>query len=86
MSPGKREANAEEDAVANFREYLRIPSVQPDVNYGVLCRRLDVVISVDLLLRANCECNLKGVFISTSYSGKKEVTRSPSRVVRCNVC
>jgi len=23
----------EEDAVANFREYLRIPSVQPDVNY-----------------------------------------------------
>jgi hypothetical protein len=47
MSPGKREGNAEEDAVGNFREYLRIPSVQPDVNYGMLYRRLDVMISVD---------------------------------------
>lgn len=24
-------------AVVNFREYLQIPSVQPDVNYGKLC-------------------------------------------------
>jgi hypothetical protein len=70
MSPGKREGNAEEDAVANFREYLRIPSVQPDVNYGMLYRKLDVMISVDLLLKANCECNLKGVFICTSYFGE----------------
>jgi hypothetical protein len=52
MSPGNREGNLEEDAVANFREYLRIPSVQPDVNYGMLYRRLDVMISVDLLLSA----------------------------------
>jgi hypothetical protein len=44
MSPGKREGNAEEDAVSNFREYLRIPSVQPDVNYGMLCKRVDVII------------------------------------------
>jgi hypothetical protein len=44
MSPGKREGSAEEDAVANFREYLRIPSVQPDVNYGMTCRRVDVLI------------------------------------------
>ena len=70
MSPGKREGNAEEDAVANFREYLRIPSVQPDVNYGMLYRRLDVMISVDLLLRANCECNLKGVFVHLNFGGK----------------
>ncbi|KDR16327.1 aminoacylase-1 [Zootermopsis nevadensis] len=33
MSPGKKEAGVEDEAVANFREYLRIPSVQPDVNY-----------------------------------------------------
>jgi hypothetical protein len=34
MSPEKnREAECE--AVTNFREYLRIPSVQPDVNYGM---------------------------------------------------
>jgi hypothetical protein len=84
MSPGKREENAEEDAVANFREYLRIPTVQPDVNYGMLYRRLDVMIVVDILLRANCECNWKGLFICTSYFGEKEVTRSPSRVVRGN--
>lgn len=44
MLPGKREGGAEEDAVANFREYLRIPSVQPDVNYGMLYRRVDVII------------------------------------------
>lgn len=27
-------AELDETAVENFREYLRIPSVQPDVNYG----------------------------------------------------
>jgi hypothetical protein len=75
MSPGK-----EESAVANFREYLRIPSVQPDVNYGMSYRRLDVMISVDSLLRGNCDCYLKGVFICTSCFGE-EVTRSPFRAV-----
>jgi hypothetical protein len=35
MSPGKKEAGVEDEAVVNFREYLRIPSVQPDVNYGM---------------------------------------------------
>jgi hypothetical protein len=40
MSPWKTEGSAEEGAVANFREYLRIPSVQPDVNYGMLYRRM----------------------------------------------
>jgi hypothetical protein len=44
MSPGKREGSVEEAAVATFREYLRIPSVQPDVNYGMLHRRVDVII------------------------------------------
>ena len=44
MSSGKREGSAEEDAVANFREYLRIPSVQPDVNYGMIYRRVAVII------------------------------------------
>jgi hypothetical protein len=44
MAPGKKEGSAEEDAVANFREYLRIPSVQPDANYGMLYRRVDVII------------------------------------------
>jgi len=44
MSSVKREGSAEEDAVANFREYLRIPSVQPDVNYGTLCKRVDEII------------------------------------------
>jgi hypothetical protein len=44
MSPGRREESAEDDAVANFREYLRIPSVQPDVNYGMICWRVDVII------------------------------------------
>ena len=44
MSRGKREGSAEEDAVANFREYLRIPSVHPNVNYGMLYRRIDVII------------------------------------------
>jgi len=43
MAPGKKEGSAEEDAVANFREYLRIPSVQPDVNYGMLYGRVDVI-------------------------------------------
>lgn len=33
MSPGKKEGCVEHEAVTNFREYLRIPSVQPDVNY-----------------------------------------------------
>jgi len=36
MSPGTREGSAEEDAVTNFREYLRITSVHPDVNYGMI--------------------------------------------------
>ena len=44
MSPGKREGSAEEDAVTNFRKYLRIPSVQPDVNYGMIHQRVDVII------------------------------------------
>jgi len=44
MSPGKKEGSNEEDAVANFREYLRIPSVQPNVNYGMLYSRVDVII------------------------------------------
>ena len=44
MSRGKREGSAEEDAVAKFREYLRIPSVLPNVNYGMLYRRIDVII------------------------------------------
>jgi len=44
MSLGKRQGSAEEDAVANFREYLRIPSVHPNVNYGMLYRRIDVII------------------------------------------
>jgi len=44
MSPGKREGSAEEDAVANFREYLRIPSVHPNVNYGMIYRRVHVII------------------------------------------
>ena len=35
MSPGKKDLGEENEAVANFREYLRIPSVQPDVNYGM---------------------------------------------------
>ena len=43
MSLVKREGSAEEDAVANFREYLRIPSVQPDVNYGMICKGVDVI-------------------------------------------
>ncbi|GLH01980.1 Aminoacylase-1 [Gryllus bimaculatus] len=33
MSSGKKEAGVENEAVRNFREYLRIPSVQPDINY-----------------------------------------------------
>lgn len=33
MSSGKKEVCAENEAVRNFREYLRIPSVQPDINY-----------------------------------------------------
>jgi hypothetical protein len=86
MSPGKREGSAEEDAVANFREYLRIPSVQPDVKYGMLSRRLEVMISVDLLLKTKCERNLKGIFTCTCCFGEKEMTRSPSRVVRSNEC
>jgi hypothetical protein len=36
MSGRKKDAGVEDEAVANFREYLRIPSVQPDVNYGML--------------------------------------------------
>jgi len=44
MSRGKREESTEEDAVANFREYLRIPSVHPNVNYGMLYRKFDVII------------------------------------------
>jgi hypothetical protein len=35
MSAGKKEGGVEDEAVANFRAYLRIPSVQPDVNYGM---------------------------------------------------
>jgi hypothetical protein len=35
MSPYKV-SEVEVEAVTNFREYLRIPSVQPDVNYGML--------------------------------------------------
>jgi len=31
MKPNKE---LDEKAVENFREYLRIPSAQPDVNYG----------------------------------------------------
>jgi hypothetical protein len=34
MSPEKK-CGVECEAVANFREYLRIASVQPDVNYGM---------------------------------------------------
>jgi hypothetical protein len=34
MSPEKNCAE-ECEAVTNFREYLRIPTVQPDVNYGM---------------------------------------------------
>jgi hypothetical protein len=34
MSPEKN-WEVECEAVTNFREYLRIPSVQPDVNYGM---------------------------------------------------
>jgi hypothetical protein len=44
MSPGKREGSAEENAVTNFREYLRIPSVHPNVNYGMIYRKVDVKI------------------------------------------
>jgi hypothetical protein len=44
MSRGKREGIEEEDAVTIFREYLRIPSVLPDVNYGKIYRRVDVII------------------------------------------
>jgi len=44
MSPGKKEGSAEEVAVANFLEYLRIPSVHPNVNYGMLYRSVDVII------------------------------------------
>ena len=44
MSLGKREVIAEEVAVANFREYLRIPSVHPDVNYGMIYKKVDVII------------------------------------------
>jgi hypothetical protein len=44
MSPRKREGSEDEVAVANFREYLRIPTVQPDVNYGMWCRRVGVII------------------------------------------
>lgn len=43
MSPEK-ERGAECEAVTNFREYLRIPSVQPDVNYGMWYWNLDVII------------------------------------------
>lgn len=34
MTPEKN-GNVEYEAVTNFREYLRIPTVQPDVNYGM---------------------------------------------------
>jgi len=44
MSPGKREESAEKNAVTNFREYLRIPSVHPNVNYGKIYRMVDVII------------------------------------------
>jgi hypothetical protein len=44
MSSVRKEGSAEEDAVANFREYLRTLSVQPDVNYGMIFRRVDVII------------------------------------------
>jgi hypothetical protein len=86
MSPGKREGSAEEDAVANFREYLRIPSVQPDVKYGMLYRTMEVMVSVDLLLRTKCERILKGICTCTYYFREKEMTRSPSPVIRSNEC
>jgi hypothetical protein len=65
MSPGKRARNAEEYAVANFREYLRIPSVQPDVNYGMIYRRVDVII-VFTYYREKMVCNLKDFCICTA--------------------
>jgi len=43
MSLGKREGFAEEDVVAIYREYLRIPSVLPDVNYGMIYRSVDMI-------------------------------------------
>jgi hypothetical protein len=56
MSPRKREGSAEEDAVANFREYLRIPSVQPDVNYGMINKRVDVIIVLLITESKLCVC------------------------------
>lgn len=32
-----RRKQLDAEAVQNFREYLRIPSVHPDINYGKLC-------------------------------------------------
>jgi hypothetical protein len=68
MSPGKREGSAEEDAVANFREYLRIPSVQPDVNYGMIYKKAVVyVMWLDVSLKMEgkmviifLDCNIFG--------------------------
>jgi hypothetical protein len=42
MSP--ENCDVECEAVTNFREYLRIPSVQPDVNYGMWYWNMDVII------------------------------------------
>lgn len=35
-SPSQQQSQLEVTAVENFREYLKIPTVQPDVNYGKL--------------------------------------------------
>lgn len=37
----------DDEAVRNFQEYLRIPSVHPDINYGELFRKV-FLISIDI--------------------------------------
>jgi len=78
MSLVKREGSAEEDAVANFREYLRIPSVQPDVNYGMICKGVDVITVCTYyrqqIVSATCRIS---VYVHLVFCG--EVTSSPPK-------
>jgi hypothetical protein len=78
MSSVKREGNAEEDAVANFREYLRIPSVQPDVNYGMIGKRVDVIVVCtyyrERIVSVTCRISVYGHLVLCG-----EVTSSPPK-------
>jgi hypothetical protein len=80
MSPETREGSAEEDAVANFREYLRIPSVQPDVNYGTIYvhRSVDVIIVCTYYREQIVSATRRiSVYVHLVLCG--EVTSSPSK-------